>query len=114
VETLYLVPSLLRLIGDRLEEAAEALENVKTIWTGASAVRPELQSKVSQGLKGRPTMCHSYGMTETTFTVFAGPSRKDKPGSCGSINPGFHCMVLTLAVICDLGEGGEVIKGQKF
>ncbi|XP_059488303.1 luciferin 4-monooxygenase-like [Neocloeon triangulifer] len=39
-------------------------------------------------------MCHSYGLTETTFTVLAGESRADKPGSPGKVCRGFSCKVV--------------------
>ena len=92
---MYLVPQLLHIVGSNLEQASCYMDSVVTIWTGASPVRYQLQEKVSQALEQKPSMHHSYGMTETTFTVFAGASRQDKPGSCGTINDGFECKVST-------------------
>jgi len=91
------VPPVLQMIGNFIKEAADYLQTVTRIWTGASAVRSELQEKVSQALALKPTLYHSYGMTETTFTVFAGAARAEKPGSCGTINNGFFCKVFLLS-----------------
>lgn len=90
---MYLVPQLLHILANNLEQARCYMDSVVTIWTGASPVHFDLQQKVSQALEQQPAMHHSYGMTETTFTVFAGASRQDKQGSCGTVNDGFECKV---------------------
>ncbi|KAF4532196.1 hypothetical protein B566_EDAN002258 [Ephemera danica] len=73
-------------------------QHVRHVWTGAAAVNAELQELMNAALPERPRVCHSYGLTETTFTVLSGPSNKAKPGSPGKLTPGMECKVIFLCV----------------
>ncbi|XP_066996665.2 luciferin 4-monooxygenase isoform X2 [Anabrus simplex] len=110
ITSLYLVPSLLALISKRDLITDEIFRSVRQVWTGAASVNPDIQKIVNEKLAGHGHLHHSYGLTETTFTVFTGLYRLDKSGSPGKLTPGLECKVINpnTKQLCGPNEIGEL------
>lgn len=67
--------------------------SVRHIWTGAAPLSPKLQQLVLQKLAGRALLHHSYGLTETTFTMFTCTVDNFRLGTPGKVTPGMECKV---------------------
>ncbi|KAJ8898452.1 hypothetical protein PR048_003812 [Dryococelus australis] len=110
ISCLHLVPSLLSsLCRDRRLSGAD-LRSVCHLWTGASHVSPDMQAEVRARLSPHAVLHHSYGMTETTFTVLTGERQLDKLFSSGTLSPGMQCKVVDVKSSKVLGpkEPGEL------
>ncbi|XP_063233856.1 uncharacterized protein LOC134537404 [Bacillus rossius redtenbacheri] len=100
ISCLHLVPSLLpALLGPG---GADTL-SVTRVWTGAGHVTGEMQRAAVCRLSSGAALYHSYGLTETTFTVLTGKCRPDKPSSSGKLCAGMQCKVVDTETLKPLG-----------
>jgi long-subunit acyl-CoA synthetase (AMP-forming) len=67
--------------------------SVLHIWTGAAPLSVKIQQLALEKLAGGTVLHHSYGLTETTFTMFTCTVDKFKLGTPGKVTPGMECKV---------------------
>ncbi|XP_069682902.1 luciferin 4-monooxygenase-like [Periplaneta americana] len=94
ITCLYLVASLLVLLLKRDVLDKPECSSVRHIWTGAAPLNPKLQQLALKKLDGRATLHHSYGLTETTFTMFTCEVDNHRVGTPGKVTPGMECKVV--------------------
>jgi long-subunit acyl-CoA synthetase (AMP-forming) len=70
--------------------------SVRHIWTGAAPLSVRIQQLVLHKLAGRAVLHHSYGLTETTFTMFTCTVDTVTLGTPGKVTPGMECKVSSL------------------
>lgn len=93
ITSLYLVASLLVFLMKRDVLDKPECSSVRHIWTGAAPLSPKLQQLVLDKLAGRAVLHHSYGLTETTFTMFTCTVESYSLGTPGKVTPGMECKV---------------------
>jgi long-subunit acyl-CoA synthetase (AMP-forming) len=67
--------------------------SIRHIWTGAAPLSVKIQQLVLEKLAAGAMLHHSYGLTETTFTMFTCTVDKFKLGTPGRVTPGMECKV---------------------
>ncbi|GFG40222.1 hypothetical protein Cfor_09810, partial [Coptotermes formosanus] len=94
ITSLYLVASLLVFLMKKDVLDKPECSSVRHIWTGAAPLSPKLQQLVLDKLAGRAVLHHSYGLTETTFTMFTCTVESCTLGTPGKVTPGMECKVI--------------------
>jgi len=93
ITSLHLVASLLVFLMKRDVLDKPECSSVRHIWTGAAPLNPNFQQLVLEKLAGRAVLHHSYGLTETTFTMFTCTVESCRLGTPGKVTPGMECKV---------------------
>lgn len=93
ITCLYLVASLLVFLMKRDVLDKPECSSVRHIWTGAAPLSVKLQQLVLEKLAGSAVLHHSYGLTETTFTMFTCTVDNCRLGTPGRVTPGMECKV---------------------
>jgi acyl-coenzyme A synthetase/AMP-(fatty) acid ligase len=93
ITCLYLVASLLVFLMKRNVLNKPECSSVRHIWTGAAPLSVKFQQLALEKLAGRAVLHHSYGLTETTFTMFTCTVDKCRLGTPGKVTPGMECKV---------------------
>lgn len=93
ITSLHLVASLLVFLMKRDVLDKPECSSVRHIWTGAAPLSPKFQQLVLEKLAGRAVLHHSYGLTETTFTMFTCTVESCRLGTPGKVTPGMECKV---------------------
>ena len=93
ITCLHLVASLLVFLLKRDVLDKPECKSVHHIWTGAAALSPKVQLLALEKLSRRAILHHSYGLTETTFTMFTCVVGPNSLGTPGRLTPGMECKV---------------------
>lgn len=100
---LHIVPSLLVTLIKSSWINFGDLKSVQHVWTGAAPVGAKEQEDLKKKFQQAVVIHHSYGLTETTFTMFTGVSSLQKPGSPGRLIDSMQCKIVDL-------ENNNVLK----
>ncbi|PSN34955.1 hypothetical protein C0J52_17628 [Blattella germanica] len=96
ITCLHLVASLLVFLLKRDVLDKPECKSVQHIWTGAAPLSPKIQLLALEKLGGRAVLHHSYGLTETTFTMFTCIVENSSLGTPGRLTPGMECKVIDI------------------
>ena len=117
VTVLSLVPTMLRMVVDHPDAARRDLSSVRTLLYGAAPM-PEPLVQQALALMPQAAFTHCYGMTESTASVSALPSRYVMPshralgkwGSVGRALPGIDLAIVDADDrVLPAGATGEVV-----
>ncbi|XP_046425215.1 luciferin 4-monooxygenase-like isoform X1 [Neodiprion fabricii] len=107
IKNLYIIPSLLAMIGKSSMFTKDNLACVRHVWTSAGKVSRRVQELAVEKLPRNAVVHHCYGMTETTFVTMTGPV--GKPECSGKLVSNVECRVIRdTGEICGPDEMGEL------
>lgn len=111
-DRIYVVPTLLRMVVDTLEESGESAPSIKGIYYGAAPISPALLERTIRLFDCGFTQF--YGMTECSTTHVLGPLQHDPSHSEQMLTVGQPLAGVTCEVrrpdstVCDVEEPGEI------
>ncbi|XP_046744725.1 luciferin 4-monooxygenase-like [Diprion similis] len=107
IKNLYIIPSLLAMIGKSSIFTEDNLAYVSHVWTSAGKVSRQVQERAMEKLPTNAVLHHCYGMTETTFITMTGPVGKYE--CSGKLVSNVECRVIRdPGEICGPDEMGEL------